>query len=142
MALSRIAACFVLIAALTGAACDNQPPAPPPDRDQLYRLFERAADFAVALDRLDIICTMTAPTERVAWVTARSKEMLDADQQARLAAFIADRKQAVYENYKKDYCGMEITTERDNFIKAYKVHRARLESAIAKVQNAAKSPAP
>jgi hypothetical protein len=136
MALRGVAACLVVLAALFGSACDNKPPAPPPDRDQLYRLFERAADFAVALDRLDVICTTTSPGGRVDWVTAQGTAMLDADQQAKLAAFIADRKDAIYENYKKDYCGMEISTERDNFITAYKVHRARLEVAIQKVKDA------
>jgi hypothetical protein len=138
MRLKEIAGYFILIASLSVAACDDKSVAPPPDRDQLYRLFERAADFAVALDRLDVICTTTAPGGRVEWVTEQGNAMLDADGKARLAAFIADRRSAIFENYKKDYCGMEISTERDNFITAYKVHRARLESAISKVRNASK----
>jgi hypothetical protein len=134
MPLARCAALLLLaLAALSG--CDNKPAAPPPDRDQLYRLFERAAEFSVALDRLDIVCGAPAPGGRVDWLRKQSG-MLDSGQQAMLAAFIRDREEAVFETYRKDYCGMTVRTERDNYLEAYQVHRGRLESALAKLKAA------
>jgi hypothetical protein len=131
-----LTSCLILVAALAGASCGDQAPDPPPDRDKLYSLFERAADFAVVLDRLDIVCAPVGEGDRVGWVTDRSHEMLDPDEQARLAAFIADRHEAVFENYRKEFCGMEVSTEQSNYVAAYKVHRARLESAIEKAKGA------
>lgn len=107
---------------------------PRPDRDTLYHLFERAADFATALDRLDIVCGSTGLDSRVDWVRKQSAGTLDPDQQAKLDAFIEDHRQAVFDTYKGKYCGMEVATERDNYVAAYKVHKERLESAIAKIK--------
>lgn len=118
------------------SGCDERHAAPPPDRDQLYRLFQRAAEFSAALDRLDIVCGSAAPGNRVEWLKHQGNAILDAGQKERLAAFIEDRKEAVFETYRKEYCGFEISTERDNYVEAYKVHRDRLESAIAKFKTA------
>ena len=125
----RFATVLVLMIGLA-SGCDNKPAEPPPDR--LYSLFERVAEFSVALDRLDVVCGAASPGGRVDWLRDRSAALLDNGQQARLAAFLEDHKEAVFETYRKEYCGMEVTAERDNYIEAYKFHRARLESAIAK----------
>ena len=134
-AFGRSVAALTIIAGLTLAAgCGERAETRRPDRDTLYYLFERAADFATALDRLDIVCGSTGLGSRVDWVRKQSAAALDPDQQAKLDAFIEDHRQAVFDTYKGKYCGMEVATERDNYIAAYKVHRDRLEGAIARVK--------
>ena len=134
-AIGRSVKAFAIIAGLAlGSGCDDRAAAPRPDRDTLYRLFERAADFATALDRLDIVCGSTGLDSRVDWVLRKSAAVLEPDQQTKLDAFIEDHRRAVFDTYKGKYCGMEVSTERDNYVAAYTVHRVRLESAIAKVK--------
>ena len=132
----RIIAALAILAGLAfSAGCGDEAATVRPDRDTLYRLFERAADFATALDRLDIVCGSTGLGGRVDWVRQQSAAVLDPDQQAKLDAFIEDHRQAVFDTYKDKYCGMEVSTERDNYVAAYKVHRERLESAISKIRD-------
>ncbi len=131
----RAAAAALLVFALgLATGCDDRKAEIRPDRDTLYSLFERAADFATALDRLDIVCGSTGAGGRADWVREQGAAILDPDQQARLDAFIEDHKHAVFETYKKEYCGMAVAAERDNYVAAYKVHKERLEGAIDKTQ--------
>jgi len=129
----------VIFCALTClSACDDTPTAPLPDRDQLYQLFERVADFTTALDRLDIVCGSTGDEDKLGWLRMQSAAWLDSDQQAKLEAFIKDHRQAVFETYKGKYCGMEVVAERDNYVAAYKVHRLRLQNALNNLRKAGK----